>query len=78
MPDLILPKRLLWFWITIPYAKHLILLSPQICPSLFWLFGYLKGVFQGISFEEPDELLFALQEILTELDRETLDVVSQE
>jgi hypothetical protein len=30
MPDLVVPKRLLSFWITIPYAKHFILLIRQI------------------------------------------------
>jgi hypothetical protein len=50
-------------------------------PSDFWLFGYLKGVLQGSSFDEPDEpdeLLFAIQEILTGLYCETLDAGFQE
>jgi hypothetical protein len=50
-------------------------------PSDFWLFGYLKGVLHGCSFNEPDELdgfLSAIQEILRGVDRETLDAVFQE
>jgi hypothetical protein len=30
MPDLIVPKRLLWVWITIPEAEHVIFLIRQI------------------------------------------------
>jgi hypothetical protein len=50
-------------------------------PSDFWLFGHLKGVLQGSSFDEldeADELLSAVQESLRGVDRETLDAVIQE
>jgi hypothetical protein len=33
---------------------------------------------EGSSFDEPDELLFVIQEILRGVDRETLDEVFQE
>jgi hypothetical protein len=49
-----------------------------LAPSNFWLFGYLKGVLQGISFDESDELLSTIQEILKGVDHETLDGVFQE
>jgi hypothetical protein len=45
--------------------------------SDFWIFGYLKGMLQGSSFDEPDELLSAIQKILSEVDCETLDEVFQ-
>jgi hypothetical protein len=35
-------------------------------------------VLQGSSFDEPDEFLSVIQEILREVDRETLDVIFQE
>jgi hypothetical protein len=40
--------------------------------------GHLKGMLQGTSFDELDELLSAIQEILREVDRKTLDAVFQE
>jgi hypothetical protein len=78
MPDLSVPKRWLSSRITIPSAEHLILLIRHIWPSDLWLFGYLKGVPQGSSLDERDELLSAIQEILSRIDHETLDVVFQE
>jgi hypothetical protein len=51
---------------------------PDLAPSDFWLFKYLKGVLQGRSFDEPDELLSVLPGILRKVDRETLDAVFQE
>jgi hypothetical protein len=77
-PDLIVPKPFLSFWITIPYAEHLIPRICQIWPSDFWIFGYLKGLLQGSSVDEPYELLSATQEILNEVDLETLDAVFRE
>jgi hypothetical protein len=35
-------------------------------------------VLQGSSFDEPDELLSAIEEMLRGVDRETLDAVFQE
>jgi histone-lysine N-methyltransferase SETMAR len=52
--------------------------SSDLVPSSFWLFRYLKGVLQGSSFDETDELWSAIQEILNGVSRETLDVVFQE
>jgi hypothetical protein len=73
MPDFIVPKRLLCFWITIPYAEYLILLI-----RLIWLFGDLKGVLQGTSLEGRDKFLSAIQAILRGVDLETLNAVFQE
>jgi hypothetical protein len=63
MPGVIMPKSLLGCWITIPCAEHLILLIRQICRSDFWLFGDLKGMLQGSSFDGPDELAELLSAI---------------
>jgi hypothetical protein len=52
--------------------------SPDLDPSDLWLFGGLKGVLPGSSFDEPDDLLSAGQEILREGNHETLDAVFQE
>jgi hypothetical protein len=80
MPDLIVSKQLFYFWITIPYAEHLILFIRQIWPLRLLTFRvsekYMKWVLQGSSFDEPDELLFVLQKI-EGVDRETLDAAFQ-
>jgi hypothetical protein len=73
----VVPKRLVSFWITILYAEHLILLIPEIGAVKLLAFGCLKGMLQGSSFDGPDELLSAIQEILTEFDHVTLDAVFQ-
>jgi hypothetical protein len=63
-----------------PHPPH----SPDFISSDFWLFGDLKRVFQGSSFDkldeldELDELLSPIQEILSRSDRDTLDAVFQE
>ena len=38
--------------------------SPDIAPSDFYLFGYIKGLLAGRSFQSADELLSAVIEIL--------------
>jgi hypothetical protein len=52
--------------------------SPDLTLSDFWIFEYLKGVLQGSSFDESDELLSPIHKILRGVDRETLDAVFQE
>jgi hypothetical protein len=47
--------------------------SPDLTASGSWLFEYLKGVLQGSSLDQPDELVSAIQETVREIDRETLD-----
>jgi hypothetical protein len=51
---------------------------PDLAPSGFWLFGPLKGAFQGSSLDESDELLSFIQEISKRVDHETLNAVFQE
>jgi hypothetical protein len=41
-------------------------------------FRYLKGMLQWSSFDEPDEPLSAIQEILSGIDDESLDAAFQE
>jgi hypothetical protein len=52
--------------------------SRDLTPSDFWLSGDLKGVVQRNSFDERDELLSAIQEILQGVDCETFDAGFQE
>jgi hypothetical protein len=52
--------------------------SSDLALSDLWLFGHLKGVLQRNSFDEPDELLSAIEEIMRGVDRETLDAVFHE
>jgi hypothetical protein len=54
--------------------------SLYLALSDFRLFRYLKGIYQGSSFDEPDqcdELLSAIQQILSGVDPEILDAVFQ-
>jgi transposase len=51
--------------------------SPDLAPLDFWLFEYLKGMLHRSSFDELNELLSVIQKFLSEVDRETLDVVFQ-
>jgi hypothetical protein len=49
MPDLIVPNRLLCFWITRPYAEHLILLIHRIWPYQTSCFSSIwKECFMGV------------------------------
>ena len=46
--------------------------SPDIAPSDFYLFGYVKGLLAGRTFQSADELLSAVTEILNEISEKTL------
>ena len=46
--------------------------SPDIAPSDFYLFGYIKGLLAGRTFQSADELLSAVTEILNEISEKTL------
>jgi hypothetical protein len=70
MVTLLLDRNFLRRALHLPY-------SLDLAPSDFRLFGHLKGVLHGSSFDEPDELLSVIQEILREIDSETLDAVFQ-
>ena len=51
--------------------------SPDIAPSDFFLFGYVKNKLSGRSFRSPDELLLAVNEILEEISPDILMRVFQ-
>jgi hypothetical protein len=44
----------------------------------FWIFAYLKGMFQRNSFDTSDRLLSTIQKISMRVDRESLDAIFQE
>lgn len=46
--------------------------SPDIAPSDFFLFGYMKQLLEGRSFESPEELFAAIDQILKGISEETL------
>ena len=52
--------------------------SPDIAPSDFYLFEYVKDQLKGRSFRSPDELLLAVNEILKEISPDTLMKVFQD
>jgi hypothetical protein len=51
--------------------------SPDLASSDFYLFAYLKAMFQGSSFDGPGAVLSAIQAVLRVIDRETMHVVFQ-
>jgi histone-lysine N-methyltransferase SETMAR len=51
------------------------LYSPDLAPSDFFLFGYVKGQPMGYRAEIPYELLVRIQVILADISRETLNTV---
>jgi hypothetical protein len=54
-----------------PYPPY----SPDLAPSGFFLYGYVKGKLMGYRAETPSELLVCIQVILAEIPRETLKAV---
>jgi hypothetical protein len=46
-----------------------------LVPSVFFLFGYVKGKLLGCCAETPSELLLRIRVILAEIPRETLNAV---
>jgi histone-lysine N-methyltransferase SETMAR len=54
-----------------PHPPH----SPDLAPSDFFLFGYVKGKLMEYRAETPSELLGGIRVILAEIPRETLNVV---
>jgi hypothetical protein len=55
-------------------ARHP-LYSPDIAPSDYGLFGYVKGCLAGLSFESADELLEGVQGPLDGIEKGTLQAV---
>jgi hypothetical protein len=49
--------------------------SPDLAPSDFLLFGYVKRKLMGYHAESPSELLNRIRVILSEIPRETLNAV---
>ena len=49
--------------------------SPDIAPSDFYLFGYIKELLKGARFESPQQLYSAITEILSGISPETLTSV---
>jgi histone-lysine N-methyltransferase SETMAR len=49
--------------------------SPDLAPSDFYLFGYIKRNLSGTSFDEGEELLSAIVDILDSLETATLNRV---
>jgi hypothetical protein len=49
--------------------------SPDLAPSDFYLFGHVKGLLRGESFETGEQLLLALEGILRPLEKWTLTKV---
>jgi hypothetical protein len=52
--------------------------SPDLAPSDFFLFRYVKGKLMGYRAETPSELLVRIRVILAEIPRETLNTGSLE
>ena len=52
--------------------------SPDLSPSDFYLFGYIKNQLEGEAFDEPDHLYLKIQEILCSIPKETLIAVFDE
>ena len=52
--------------------------SPDIAPSDFFLFGYVKEKLKGHSFDTPEDLFEELTEILAQISHETLIQVFKE
>jgi len=46
--------------------------SPDIAPSDFYLFGYLKDCLKGSKFDTPEELKFAIDHLLLSISHEEL------
>jgi histone-lysine N-methyltransferase SETMAR len=49
--------------------------SPDLVPSDFFFFGYVKGKLMGCRAETPPELLVRIRSILAEIPRETFNAV---
>jgi hypothetical protein len=49
--------------------------SPDLAPSDFYLFGYIKRCLAGLSFEDANQLLAAVESIFEGIEKVTLHVV---
>jgi hypothetical protein len=48
-----------------PHPPH----SPDLAPSHFYLFGYVKRCLAGLSFEDADQLLAAVEDVLEGIEK---------
>jgi hypothetical protein len=51
------------------------LYAPNLAPSDFYLFGYVKRCLAGLSFEDADQILAAVEGVLEGLEKVTLQAV---
>jgi hypothetical protein len=49
--------------------------SPDLAPSDFYLFGYVKRCLTGLSFEDTDQLLVTVEGVLEGIEQVTLQAV---
>jgi hypothetical protein len=49
--------------------------SPNLAPSDFCLFGYVQKCLAGLSFEDADQLLAAVEGVLEGIEKVTLQTV---
>jgi hypothetical protein len=49
--------------------------SPDLAPSDFYLFGYVKRCLASLSFEDADQLLAAVEDVLEGIEKVTLQTV---
>jgi hypothetical protein len=49
--------------------------SPDLAPSDFYLFGYVKRCLPYLSFEDADQLLAAVEGVLEGIEKVTLQIV---
>jgi hypothetical protein len=49
--------------------------SPDLAPSDFYLFGYVKRRIAGLSFEDADRLCAAIEDLLEGIEKATLQAV---
>jgi hypothetical protein len=54
-----------------PHPPH----SPDLAPSNFYFFGYVKRCLAGLSFENADQLLAAVEGVLEGIEKATLRAV---
>jgi transposase len=52
--------------------------SQDLAPCDFYLFGYIEGRLTGASFEDPDQLLQAIDAIIQSPEKTTMESVFQE
>jgi histone-lysine N-methyltransferase SETMAR len=52
--------------------------SPDLAPSDFYLFGYVKGQLNGCSFTSGDELLSAIESFFDQIEKSILIAVFRE